>query len=73
MPYFIRKMQHSAAKRAFAFGFLLRINQGSEEVPVTLKQVLVAAAIDVHDMFAVCCGVMAYCMTFYWNVDVGTP
>eukprot|EP00904_Undaria_pinnatifida_P006693 jgi/Undpi1/3153/HiC_scaffold_15.g06527.m1 len=41
VPYFIRKMQHSAAKRAFAFGFLLRINQGSEEVPVTLKQLMI--------------------------------
>ena len=46
VPYFIRKMQHPAAKKAFAFGFLLRINQGSDEVSVTLKQVLFRSALE---------------------------
>lgn len=40
VPYFIRKMQHPAAQKAFAFGFLLRINQGSDEVSVALKQIM---------------------------------
>lgn len=39
VPYFIVKMQHPAAKKAFAFGFILRMNKGSDEVPVDLKQV----------------------------------
>lgn len=39
VPYYIRKMQHAAAKRAFAYGYLLRLNMGSTEVPVALKQV----------------------------------
>lgn len=39
VPFYIRKMQHATAKRAFAYGYLLRLNQGSSEVPVTLKQV----------------------------------
>lgn len=41
VPFYIRRMQHAASKKAFAFGFLLRINQGSDEVSVTLKQVCV--------------------------------
>lgn len=39
VPYYVRDMQHPAAKKAFAFGFLLRICQGSEEVPVAMKHV----------------------------------
>lgn len=39
VPYYIRKMRHQTAKKALSFGFLLRLCQGSEEVPVQLKQV----------------------------------
>lgn len=38
VPYYIRKMQHQTAKKALSFGFLLRLCQGSEEVPSHLKQ-----------------------------------
>lgn len=41
VPFFVRKMEHPAAKKAFAFAFILRMNQGSEEVPAALKQVRV--------------------------------
>ncbi|CAM9566090.1 unnamed protein product [Pylaiella littoralis] len=40
VPYYIRKMQHSPAKKALSFGFLLRLCQGSNEVPVQLKQLM---------------------------------
>lgn len=54
VPYYIRKMQHSPAKKALSFGFLLRLCQGSNEVPVQLKQVqygvtAVCAVFDVGD------------------------
>ena len=39
VPYYVRKMHHQTAKKALSFGFLLRLCQGSEEVPVQLKQV----------------------------------
>lgn len=39
VPFYIRKMEHPAARKAFAFAFILRMNQGSEEVPAALKQV----------------------------------
>lgn len=39
VPYYVRKMQHQTAKKALSFGFLLRLCQGSEEVPAHLKQV----------------------------------
>lgn len=39
VPYYIRQMQHATAKKALSFGFLLRLCQGSDEVPVQLKQV----------------------------------
>lgn len=41
VPFYIRKMQHATAKRAFTYGYLLRLNKGSNEVPVALKQVRV--------------------------------
>lgn len=33
-------MEHSNANEAFAWAFLLRLNEGTEEVPPYLKQVL---------------------------------
>lgn len=39
VPFYIRKIQHGAAKRAFTYGYLLRLNQGSTEVSAALKQV----------------------------------
>ncbi|CAM9096241.1 unnamed protein product [Ectocarpus sp. 6 AP-2014] len=40
VPYYIRQMQHATAKKALSFGFLLRLCQGSDEVPVQLKQLM---------------------------------
>lgn len=39
VPYYLLRMQHSNAKSAFVWAFLLRLNEGSSEVPVALKQV----------------------------------
>ena len=39
VPYYLVRMLHSNARAAFVWAFTLRLCQGSEEVPVALKQV----------------------------------
>lgn len=39
VPYYLLKMRHSQARNAFVWAFTLRLCQGSEEVPASLKQV----------------------------------
>eukprot|EP00752_Nemacystus_decipiens_P018246 g16374.t1 len=40
VPYYLRKMKHSQARNAFVWAFTLRLCQGSEEVPASLKQLM---------------------------------
>lgn len=42
VPYYLMKMIHSNAKSAFAWAFLLRFFQGTDEVPAVRKQVTVS-------------------------------
>lgn len=39
VPYYLKKVQHGNARSAMAWAFLLRLLEGTEEVPATLKQV----------------------------------
>lgn len=39
VPYYLLRVQHSNAKNAFTWAFLLRLNEGSAEVPLSLKHV----------------------------------
>eukprot|EP00903_Cladosiphon_okamuranus_P005778 g5726.t1 len=40
VPYYLLKMKHSQARNAFVWAFTLRVCQGSEEVPASLKQLM---------------------------------
>lgn len=51
-------MLHTNARWAFAWTFLLRLNEGSEEVPVQLKQVCMSGGEG--DILKV--GVLTFCM-----------